>query len=174
MGRGGESAERGQPPRSIAAKPGRPMADPASCCRQGARTHRPAASTVGKGRSSPRGRPAGVPWQPNVPWQSSPPTAALDRTSAVDAGVGAVLAQIAGAAIDVTGTAASLRRQTGAARAVAEAALGRASAGDRAVAATVAIASRTVETTTTWPIGTARATAARGAGAPFDEEVAGA
>ncbi len=99
---------------------------------------------------------------------------ASDRAGAIDAGIRAVMAQVAGPAIDVAGTWPALRRQTGAARAIAEAALGRAGAGDGAVTAAVAIAARTVETTTTWPIGAAAATAARGAGATFDKEVAAA
>lgn len=102
------------------------------------------------------------------------PDVASHGTNPVHARIRAVVAQVAGAAVDVAGAWSSLRRQTRAARAVAEAALAGARAGCRAVAAAAAVAARAVETTTTWPISTAGATAARRAGATLDEQVAGA
>jgi hypothetical protein len=100
--------------------------------------------------------------------------AALHCTGAIDAGIRAGVAQVAGAAIHVARASSSLCGQTGAARAVAEAALRRAGAGGRAVTAPVAIASRAIETTATRPTSTTGATAARGAGATLDQGVAGA
>jgi hypothetical protein len=100
--------------------------------------------------------------------------AALHCTGAIDTGIRAGLAQVAGAAIHVARATSSLCGQTGAARAVTEAALRRAGAGGRAVTAPVAIASRAIETTATRPTSITGATAARGAGATLDQGVAGA
>jgi hypothetical protein len=46
----------------------------------------------------------------DLTWHGNAPhTAASDCTGAIDAGIGAVLAQVAGPAIDITGTSAALR-----------------------------------------------------------------